>query len=263
MRFLYMLCRNSLGAAGLLAGLVATAAAATPPAAPATASKPAIAADAAAVLERMAAYLKGLDRFSISARETRDEVLAYGYKLQRQQTANMVVQRPDKMRVEVEGDLKVRTYVYDGRTLTILAPMQGVYAQVEAPPGLEPLLNGLLNRGVEMPLIDMLLQAVKGNLAEGVLGGRLVGTSRVDGIAVDHLAFRQATIDWQLWVEQGARPLPRKLAITTRHEVGEPQFTVVLEWNLEPDIDAGTFAFSPPPGARRIGFEGDAAGASP
>lgn len=235
---------------------------AAPTAAPA-ASRPALAADAQAVLERMSAYLGGLERFSIRARETRDEVLAYGYKLQRQQVANMVVQRPDKLRVEVEGDLKTRSFVYDGKTLAILAPGQGVYAQVDAPPALGPLLNGLLNRGVEMPLVDMLLQAIEGDLAAGVLGGRLVGESRVDGVAVDHLAFRQATIDWQLWVEKGPRPLPRKLVITTRFEVGEPQFTALLDWNLRPEIAAGTFDFVPPPGARRIGFAGDDAGGRP
>jgi hypothetical protein len=263
MRVLDKPCRYLLVVAGLAVALAVPALESTPAAAPATAREPAIAADAQAVLERMSAYLKGLERFSISARETRDEVLAYGYKLQRQQTATMVVQRPDRLRVEVAGDLKSRTYIYDGKTLVIVAPGQGVHAQVEAPPGLEPLLNGLLGLGVEMPLIDMLLQAVKGNLTEGVLGGRLVGTSRVDGVAVDHLAFRQATIDWQLWVEQGARPLPRKLAITTRYEVGEPQFTAVLDWNLQPDIDAGTFAFVPPPGSRRIELQRDAAGGRP
>lgn len=226
-------------------------------AAPAAAS---IDADAQAVIERMSAYLGGLERFSITARETRDEVLAYGYKLQRQQTATMVVQRPDRLRVEVDGDLKRRSFVYDGRTLSILAPDQGVYARVEAPPTLELLLNGLLNRGVEMPLIDMLLQAVKGDLTAGVLAGRLVGASRIDGVAVDHLAFRQATIDWQLWVEKGERALPRKLAITTRYAVGDPQFTAVLDWNLQPQIVAGTFDFVPPPGTRRIGFAGDDAG---
>lgn len=242
---------------------VASAAEGDVAAAPAAATAASIDADARAVLERMSAYLGGLERFSITARESRDEVLAYGYKLQRQQTATMVVQRPDRLRVEVDGDLKRRSFVYDGRTLSILAPDHGVYARVEAPPTLELLLNGLLNRGIEMPLIDMLLQAVKGDLTAGVLAGRLVGASRIDGVAVDHLAFRQATIDWQLWVEKGERALPRKLAITTRYAVGDPQFTAVLDWNLQPRIVAETFDFVPPPGARRIGFAGDDAGGRP
>ena len=95
---------------------------------------PGIGPEARAVLDRMTAYLATLQRFSIVADETRDEVLSFGYKLQRNQTARMVVQRPDRLRVDVTGDIKTRTYVYDGKTLTVHAPAPGVYAQVEAPP---------------------------------------------------------------------------------------------------------------------------------
>jgi hypothetical protein len=44
-------------------------------------------------------------------------------------------------------------------------------------------------------------------------------------VLCDHLAFRQLDTDWQLWVEKGSRPLPRKIVITTRYEVGDPQFS--------------------------------------
>lgn len=64
-------------------------------------------------------------------------------------------------------------------------------------------------------------------------------------MACDHLAFRQAAIDWQLWVEK-ERALPRKVLITTRYEVGEPQWQATLDWNLAPTIDASTFVFQPP-----------------
>ena len=70
----------------------------------------------------------------------------------------------------------------------------------------------------------------------------------------DHLAFRQPDIDWQLWVEKGQRALPRKIVITTRYEVGDPQYTAVLRWNPAPKFDAGTFTLVPPAGATKIPY---------
>jgi hypothetical protein len=117
--------------------------------------------------------------------------------------------------------------------------------------------------GVEMPLIDMLYYGTAGTLADYVTGGVLVGQSFIDGIPVDHLAFRQPNIDWQLWVDQGEQPLPRKLVITTRYEVGDPQFQAALSWDLEPTFTDSTFSFVPPEGAVKIPFVDPADGDDP
>jgi len=208
--------------------------------------------DARAVLDRMQAYLNSLQTFQIDARSSRDEVLAYGYKLQNNETARMIVQRPNRMRVDVDGDIKHRSYYYDGATLTMFAPDDGVYAQTEAPDSIAKVVNGLLNAGVEMPLIDVLYQAAHGSLLDGVRFGLRVGDTAVDGVMTDHLAFRQANIDWQLWVAKNGQP--RRILITTRYEVGDPQYQVSLDWNAKPKINAATFKFTPPDGAQKIPF---------
>ena len=56
------------------------------------------------------------------------------------------------------------------------------------------------------------------------------------GADTDHYAFRQGDVDWQIWIERGERPLPRKLVITTREEVGQPQYSAELTWNLNPQV---------------------------
>jgi hypothetical protein len=210
--------------------------------------------DAQAVLDRMTATFGKVDRYSITAQITRDEVLAFGYKLQHRETARMWVQTPNRLRLEVEGDIKNRTYVYDGSHLTIFAPDQNIYSVTAAPGTLRELVGALLEAGVEMPLIDMLYQGVVGRLADDVRAGRLVGDSKVDGVLTDHLAFRQPEVDWQLWVEKGGQALPRALLITTRYELGDPQYEAILRWDLEPRMPAKSFEFVPPSGATRIPF---------
>ena len=213
--------------------------------------------EAQAVLDRMSTFLQGLKSFSIRSVSTRDEVVAFGYKLQHNETSTITVQKPNMLRSEVVGDIRNRTFVYDGKNLTIFSPDDNAYAI--APDTLGKLIGGLLNAGIEMPTIDVLVQASKGNIAENVRGGILVGETLIEGVACDHLAFRQADADWQIWVEQGARPLLKKLVVTTRYEVGDPQYTAVLHWNLNPKIDSNTFVFTPPKGANKIPFADPAA----
>ena len=220
--------------------------------------------EARAVLDRMTAYVKNLQAYTIQAHGTRDEVIDHGYKLQHNESASLQVQRPNKMRAEVSGDLRNREFVYDGKTITIHSPDDGVYATAPATDTLGTLIGDLLDSGVELPLIDVLYQATAGTLMENVRTGQVVGEAEVEGIACDHLAFRQTDADWQLWVEKGARALPRKIVITTRHEVGDPQFQAVMTWNTQPKIDKNSFSFVPPKDARHVPFaqpEAFAAGA--
>ena len=186
--------------------------------------------EARLVLDRMTGYLSGLDRFEVTMQGSRDEVLPFGYKLQNNETARMVVQRPNRFRIDVDGDIKHRSYYYDGSTL----------------------LNGLLNAGVELPMIDVLRQGFDNSLLDGVRYGLLVGEAPLEGTVTDHLAFRQPSIDWQMWVAGDGQP--RKVLITTRYEVGDPQYQATMRWNLKPRIDAATFAYTPAEGMQEIEF---------
>ncbi|WP_428442365.1 DUF2092 domain-containing protein [Photobacterium sagamiensis] len=58
--------------------------------------------------------------------------------------------------------------------------------------------------------------------------GYVVGKSVIEGVRCDHLAFRSPYVDWQLWVQEGSEPLPRKLVITSRDVVNAPQFAVLM-----------------------------------
>ena len=210
--------------------------------------------EAQAVVDRMTAYLKTLKTYSIDSQVTRDEVVQLGYKLQHNQHSITTVQLPNKMRSETTGDIRDRISVYDGAKVTMYSPDDNVYVRVDAPDSLGKLVSRLLDLGVDMPLIDVLYQANADSLTADVDGGVLIGDSTVDGVDCDQLAFRQENIDWQIWVEQGARPLLKRILITTRYEVGEPQYQATLRWNLQPKIDASTFAFTAPKGATEIPF---------
>ena len=193
-----------------------------------------------------------MERFSLSAHISRDEELSYGYKLQHNENATMLVERPNRLKVDVSGDIKNRAYYFDGAQFTIVAKDLNVYARKPVSGNLHDFATRLLDEGVDMPLIDFLYNGAAGDLLDDVRVGKVVGDTVIDGETVTHLAFRQPDVDWQLWVSQGAQALPRKILITTRYEVGDPQYQAVMRWNSQPKIAASDFSYTPAKGFTEI-----------
>jgi len=227
---------------------------AAPSASTPAADLPAVEPAAAAAVDRMGDYIKALKTFSIQAETSTDEVLMAGPKVQYGGSVDLTYQSPDKLRMRViRDDMDDQQFFYDGATLTFWVPAQKVYASVPMT-GLVPDTIATVESkyDVSFPLGDLLSRAARKELMKGVEAGIVVGTGRVNGVECDHLGFHQAGADWQLWIEKGDRPLPRKLVITTLTEPSQPQHEVVMTWNLTPAASDNNFSFAPPEGAQRI-----------
>jgi hypothetical protein len=109
--------------------------------------------------------------------------------------------------------------------------------------------------GIELPLLDLFAWGTENADESAILGAIDVGPSTVLGVATEHYAFRQSDVDYQLWIEPGEKPLPRKYVITTLSEPSQPQHVMLLTWTLNPPLDDATFEFVPPPGALPIVLE--------
>jgi hypothetical protein len=94
---------------------------------------PASAVDPAAIqaLKDMGAFLLTVKRFQVSTEVTGERVLADGQKLQHTATADMDVDRPNKIRALMHSARSERELVYDGKTVTLSIPAQKYYSTVE------------------------------------------------------------------------------------------------------------------------------------
>ena len=72
--------------------------------------------------------------------------------------------------------------------------------------------------GIDLPLADLFYWGTEHDGTGAITAATHVGVSNVEGFVCDHYAFRQKDVDWELWIEQGGRPLPRKMVITTTSE---------------------------------------------
>ncbi len=155
---------------------------------------------------------------------------------------------------DASGDAVNRSFWYDGKTVSVLDKEQNTYATLPVPPTIDGALDAVFDRtGMVIPLADFLYEDVYARLMESVQRGVYLGIHHVGAVACHHLSFEQATIDWQLWIDAGEKPLPRKLVIAYKTEDEVPQYAVTLsKWNLNAEVPEELFRFEPPEGAERI-----------
>jgi hypothetical protein len=232
--------------------------------APKKAKAPNIEPKAMEVLKQMCDYLKNLKQFSCQAEITEDVLLTSGQRIQYARSVEASVRRPDRMRAESVGDTDNRLLVYDGKTITLLDKTKNLYTTIAALPELDAALEHATQAfNLRAPLADLIYTKAYEYLTEGVLSGFYVGLNKVQGIPCHHLAFREKDIDWQIWVEDGPTPLPRKFLITDKKAQGL-QFTAVFtKWNTSPQLEDSLFTFVAPEKAEKIDILPAAAPASP
>jgi hypothetical protein len=232
-------------------------------AAPPAAARPAVLdADAAAALDRMGAFLRTLRTFEVTSNSTTETVYANGQKLQFLQRANYIIGGPEQMVVEIRTDRQNRRVYYDGQVLTLSAPNAKLYTQFGVTGGISDVLGRAYEDwGIEFPLQDLFRWGDSSSTAVIPSEGFKVGAAQIGEYKTDHFAFRQPGVDFQIWIEQGDKPLPRKLVITNTEDEAQPQFVAYFMWDLKPKIAPGTFAFKPGKDDKRIDLSAGAAAA--
>lgn len=224
-----------------------------PPAASAAVEPETVDPEAIAALRRMSAYLSALKAFELTANSSLDVVTVHNQRLQMDAVVEYKVKRPG-IRINYTSDLKNRQFFYDGNTFTIFSPKLNFYASAPAPATNREFLKAVYDKfGISLPLEDLFRWSDGDDSdIQQLTSGFSVGTATIDGVATDHWAFRQGDFDWEVWIEQGARPLPRKLVIVDRTEPALPAYIARLNWVLEPQLAASDFTFAPGKDAQRI-----------
>jgi hypothetical protein len=204
----------------------------------------------------MGASLAAAKAFSVHAEFAFDEVMPSGRKLQFAAAADAAVRRPNGLAVEYLSDLGGKKLWYDGKSVTILDLLHDVYAVTPAPATASALLADLeAKQGVSFPLADFVADDPAARLLGDVRSAFVVGPGDVDGTTCHHLAFSTSTLDWQIWVDAGERPLPRKVVITYRQRPSSPQFAAVLsEWEFPDSLPEKRFAAELPDDAHQVEF---------
>ena len=212
--------------------------------------------DAMEALNKMGAYLRSLKAFQVDSEVATDDVLDDGEIITDSKTNTLLAVSPNLLRAELKSDDKDVFLFYDGKNFTVYGKLLNYYATVPAPPTTAQLVDKVYNDyGIEIPLVDLFKWGTDESAIKRITSAYDVGPSTVQGITCEHYAFRQEGLDWQIWIQLGDYPLPRKFVIRTLTDDARPQHTANLVWNLAPSYNEAAFSFDPPAGALRIALK--------
>jgi len=205
-------------------------------------------------LKRMSDLLKSAKSFSFTYRTAHEQMAQTGQMVDFVHLAKVAIARPNKLRFEVTGDVRNTILTYDGKVVTLLDPTQRFFTQLEAPPSIDEMLMVLMEKfQTSFPVAGVLLADPYEKMREGLKTAVDLGVTNVDGVDCRHLLFGEDGADWQVWVDIGPRPLPRRLAIVYKNVPGAPRVLAAFsDWKLNPSIPPGRFVFVKPPGATPV-----------
>jgi len=213
-------------------------------------------AKAVEVLKKMSALKSTLDQVTIKGVSFTDARLGGGLMVSNSEEVHVSINRPGSLHIgSFDGETKKSLYFNKGQ-LTIYNSTTKLYAQASIPDDIDAAAEFALEElGIEAPLLDMIYKDASVHL----LGSDdtilyLTDKARVGGANCHHLAIRGSEIDVQLWVEEGDRPLVRKIMIMSKWEGGSPRFTANLNWDTSPKFEPGLFEFKAPEDAVKIEF---------
>ena len=210
--------------------------------------------DADKILKAMSEYLASQKNISLSFDSDVEVITPDVQKIQFASSGRLQISRPDKMRASRTGGYADAELVFDGKTITVYAKHINSFAQVDAPGSIDQLVDRLRDKfSVALPGADLLMSNVYDALTSDVIAGTHIGRGVIDGVECEHLAFRGQDTDWQIWVEVGDRPIPRKYVITSKAMASAPQYTLVIrDWKTDELPSANAFVFTPPKDAKKI-----------
>jgi len=210
--------------------------------------------DAKAILKSMADYVGSQQTIEFTFDSDIEVITPQLEKIQFTNSGEALLSRPNKLRAHRVGGYADVALYFDGETASIYAKHTNAYAQFPALGTVDQLVEALrAGHGVALPGADFLLSNAYDVLVADVMEAKHIGRGVIDGVECEHLAFRNFDTDWQLWVEVGTQPIPRKVVITSKTINSAPQYTFrIKSWKtgVKPGKDA--FTFTPPSDAKQL-----------
>jgi hypothetical protein len=171
--------------------------------------------------------------------------------------SEVLMARPDKLRVIVPGDGPPSEFYYDGKTIAVFKPGMDLVATMDAPGTLEPALEAIYKKaGLYFPFVDFIVADPYDTLTKGLTSAFVIGTSDiVGGTKTNIVSLSNRDTHLQIWI--GAEDkLPRLVSATPINRPKEPRHIVDFSgWKLTGDIDeAQSFAPKTTASTKQIPF---------
>jgi len=170
--------------------------------------------------------------------------------------SEVMLKRPDKLRVLALGDGPPTEFYYDGKTMMAFSPAENVVAVAEAPPTIDAALEAAYDSAaIYFPFSDMIVTDPYGDIAASLQHAFYIGQSQqVGGTTTDMVGYVAGDVFVQLWIG-AADQLPRRARAVYLNDPVQLRHDMELSgWQLDRPLPADSFGSSLAAAATRIDF---------
>jgi len=207
-------------------------------------------------LKKMCATLEDAAAFTYETEGIVEAPTPSGQTITLFPATEVAVKKPNKLRVELRGEGPAFDFFYDGKTAVAYAPEAKKYSIAAAPPTLDDMLPALEKEtGIQFITAPLLFKDPYAVIGRPITSAAVVGSAVIKGMPCQHLAFRSPGVEWELWVDEGGKSLPRRLVVNFTDQRDLPRVLVEFtKWNLRPWLRDSLFEFSKPADGQEIPF---------
>lgn len=219
---------------------------AKPKPAPHAPAHPAIEQGALDILKAASDKLASAKSISFVAKGAFDVPARNGQPLFYFTRSEVLLARPNKLRVIVPGDGPASEFYFDGNKAAVFTPGADLVAFMESPGNLEDMLANVYEKaGIYFPFVDFIVADPYKALTEGLTNAFVIGTSTVVGdTQTDCIAISDPHVHLQIWIGSQDK-LPRLIWASAADSAEKPRhFVAFSDWKLDDDAPRDA-AFSP------------------
>jgi hypothetical protein len=171
--------------------------------------------------------------------------------------SQVILQRPDKLKVVTSGDGPPSEFYYDGKAMMALSPAENLAAVSDAPPTIDAALQKAYDTAaIYFPFTDVIVMDPYKDIADGLTTAFYIGQSIVVGdTTTDMVAYVTGDVFVQAWIGTQDK-LPRRIyAVYLNDPIRLRHVLQLSDWQLDAAIPANTFVSASAASAARIAFE--------
>jgi hypothetical protein len=168
---------------------------------------------------------------------------------------DVLMQRPNRLRVIMPGDGPASEFYYDGKTMMAYAPVENLAAVADAPPTIDAALQSAYKTAsIFFPFTDLLLTDPYSVLADGKLAFYIGPSGVVGGVKTEMVAWANDDVFLQIWMGVDDK-LPRRVRAMFRADPLRLRHDMELSnWQLDGPVPADAFASAKAAAAGRMAF---------
>lgn len=208
------------------------------------------------IIQAMGEQLKAAKALSFTAITTYESPSRIGPPLVYFSSSQVLLQRPNNLRVITTADGPKSEFYYNGKTMVAFAPNENLIATTAAPNNLDDALKQAYQKAsIYFPFTDFIVSNPHEDLVNALKFAFVVGQSNVvGGTTTDIIALGNDQIFAQVWIGTEDH-LPRALRAVYRDDPARLRHLVEFSnWVLNPPVTAAMFTPTNTTNALKIPF---------